>query len=1374
MTAGSATWNIERIWSVTTKDKTEQSRTADLSRLRAVVMLGAAGSGKTTEAARLARQERAAGASVRECRLAEFAETTTELAEHLAGLAKGANERTVFYLDALDEAMIPARRRWLAIKHWITGELQGTGASVRVTCRSAVWPPELTQVIGEFAGEQSFATALLHSLDDDDILAVAKAHGIDGAAFLERIHRSGARSLAGQPLALRMLMRLHQSSHGLPASLNDLFQKGLELLVSDPHERREIDTQNPISPHALLEAAERLACYMVLSGRETVHLGDEPPLHQLGLHDLSGKVTPKELGAIGLSGICDSTSPPSFRFGHRQFAEFLAGRRLAMLPTHQARAFLASTDGWNNGVAGPLRETAAFSAMFNAEVADWIAARDPEVIGLSDVADSSLRRKATLALFDRFRRAEMTDAQLWPGEIELRGLRYHDAAVDLRPVLRETHGDGEDAVKFAIRLAGSWRISSLSDDLADIALDTTVSLQIRTHAGHALSQCGAASTKKRLKPLVAGVPEDDSDELKGIALDCNWPDRLSALELLDALTPGRRQSFSGTYCVFLWRLDEEQFSATGHRVAGLRWAKTRISELGDVDVLHRIATRIAHAALRDMATPGVARALVELVRQWAKHYKSPLAALSKDTLERESEHELDQNAPLRADREARRRLIDELVSAVETRQELVGLVHQTPGLLNAEDFLWLLQEGCDDDRNVAERANYLHVTSQLPWERNPDNVDAWLGVCDSEPVRTILGNQKSVELHSEEATQLREHWEKYHRRTSSEAEVPTLDPSPHDGVLNALDVCENKDIRHFPPLCLELVLEPTGTHYGVGERFLTTTPGWRDAAPETRNRILKAAKAYLSKDGLVAEAADAVSPNTSHVGVFEAIWLILERDPGWLVARTESWWNEWCWYMLRELVPNMAGEPAEPKQQIVAVLNEKSPQAVCREIVALAGGRDKEYADLLSDLLALLRDEQNAVLDKRLCRLMRVGAIVQRHVPDVAAFVLARAQSTSIPICLEILENALAGTGETRAEDVAVALLRRRAGESWDSLRTFLRSDADRGQRVLRRFAYGEESDFMESMSVRQLGELTEVLLEMFPPETDRESEGVSAVTPDDSARTLRDRMIPYLSKLENSEAVEVLRRLERRFMKRYPWLRRPRSEAERAFRLSRWSPCPIDVIENVLDAGERRLICSEDDVVDGIEYALERYGTALGGDAGDSAEDLWNTAKSEAPTPKAEEHVSSKLCAAVRSYFGNYAVAADREVEIHRRSVARGGGGEPGSEVDLLVQVPGCGAASGDAIRVPIEVKLSSNDDARTGIREQLADRYIPQLGATHGVYVVVWMSLPRPEELQEHHRPKWRSIESARQELREEAERLWRKRGIRVRTIVVDGSLR
>ena len=280
-------------------------------------------------------------------------------------------------------------------------------------------------------------------------------------------------------------------------------------------------------------------------------------------------------------------------------------------------------------------------------------------------------------------------------------------------------------------------------------------------------------------------------------------------------------------------------------------------------------------------------------------------------------------------------------------------------------------------------------------------------------------------------------------------------------------------------------------------------------------------------------------------------------------------------------------------------------------------------------------------------------------------------------------------------------------------------------------------------------------------------------MTPNDSARRLRGQLLSRLATTEDADAVTALRRLERRF-DTCALLRLLRSDAERGLRLSRWSPFLVGVVADVLGAAAARLLRSEDDVIDGIECALESYGEALNRDGGESPEDLWNTARPATPTPKVEEHVSSKLCGAVRAYFRDFAITADREVEIHRRRVASSSGGEPGSEVDILVQAPARGTVSGDAIRVPIEVKLSSNDEARTAVRAQLAERYMPQLGASHGVYVVVWMSLPRPDELREHHRPKWASIEAAREDLRQEAERVSKERGIHIRTIVVDGSLR
>ena len=598
---------------------------------------------------------------------------------------------------------------------------------------------------------------------------------------------------------------------------------------------------------------------------------------------------------VGL-GISDSTSAASFRFAHRQFAEYLAGRRLARLPIHQSRAFLANPDGWNNGVAGPLRETAAFAAMFSPDVAHWIADRDPDVIGLSDVADRGLRRAATLALLDRFRRGEMTAAQLQSGALEFKGLRYPDASADLRPVLASRGHPCDDLLECAIELARTWELSSLSDDLANLVLDSTVAMHARIAAGYALGDCGEPTARERLKPLIAGLPEDVEDELKGVALRCNWPDHLSTPELLEALTPRRRPMFYGAYEGFLLELDRDGFAATGHLAAGLLWAKAQISDSPDTDAKQRIAMRIAQAALHHLDDRVVAGELTALLSDWGRHYTSPLAWLSQDSLGPLSPAERHDRAPLHTNRATRRRLIDLLTTAIETRQDMMTIEYCTPGLRNQEDFRWLLGRASDEQYPMAARENYLHLAWLLPWEDSSENVDAWLQVCDDEPVRSILGNERRLDLDSDRARQLRSRW-KANADRSRRREVRPLDPPPCRRVMEVLRLAETTDIRHFRRLCRVLTLEPTSTGYG-SQRFLTRTPGWREADSQVRARIVEAAKSYLSSADVASESAQAVTPESLHVDVMGALWLLLERDPDWLTAQRHSWWENWCWYIL--------------------------------------------------------------------------------------------------------------------------------------------------------------------------------------------------------------------------------------------------------------------------------------------------------------------------------------------------------------------------------------------------------------------------------------------------------------------------------------------
>lgn len=475
-------WPIQRRWSVLSDATIVAAHTPELARYRGCALLGAAGLGKTFEIDYLAGLERAAGREIRKERLAALAQSADALVSRLDALAANATASTAIYLDALDEIMVPVRSAGLVVAAWLRGAVRQSGALVRISCRSAIFPQSVRAALEEAYQPDQIAYAGLESLSSEDVDVVAGHRGLDVAAFRKALHRSGAQSLAEQPLTLEMLLRVFRSGGDLPASRLELFDRGLQALATERVERREEGTAIDIPVADLLDAAERLACLSLLCGRETVDYSDAPTdasLNAVELAGLPGGIRPlnsETLRALRNSGLCEGDGSYRFRFAHRQFPEYLAGRRLSKLLPHQARALLASPLGWPSGVAGPLRETAAFAAMANSHIAAWVAEADPEVVGLSDIPDALLRRLATRNLLRKFRLHELTDVQLWREGLELKGFQYAGADRDLCEVLRERGADCEDVLEGAIKMVDAWELSALSEPLADLVLDLTAPL----------------------------------------------------------------------------------------------------------------------------------------------------------------------------------------------------------------------------------------------------------------------------------------------------------------------------------------------------------------------------------------------------------------------------------------------------------------------------------------------------------------------------------------------------------------------------------------------------------------------------------------------------------------------------------------------------------------------------------------------------------------------------------------------------------------------------------------------------------------------------------------------------------------------------------
>lgn len=1370
----SARWPIERHWSISASKGETRSVTNDgLAEFRACGLLGSAGLGKSFELSSMAEVARRQGRLVEHWRLALLGLSQESLQTQLDRIADRASEETLILLDALDEVMIPLRTAAFTLEKWILEALKEKRPQLRISCRSAVWPHVIGEAFLETYGKEACVTAQLQPLNDEDIRNVAADNGIDADAFLAEVEAVNATSLSQQPLTLEMLMKVFRGSGKLPPSRERLFRDGIETLADERTERLTIKTTSETPTPVLLEASERLACISLLSGRSVVDLNDSTTDSALGRREL-GRLPGEPplsfdlLQDIGRCGLSESDDPLQFRFAHRQFAEYLAGRRIATLLPHQAKSLLCAGGDLKAGVAGPLRETAAFAAITSPAIATWVTETDPEVIGLSDVASDDLRKRATAKMLDKFRKQELTDSQVGRAITELSGFKYSGAASDLRAVLLERQEGCEDVLEFAIELIESWKLVSLCDDLATLMLDASAPLESRKGAGYALTRLGTPDICVRLLPLLEAVQGDANMDLKGLALKCNWPANLSTQKLLEDLPPSPTDNYHGAYDGFLFDLDYGGFDACDDLLAGLKWAKQFVGHDLSFSSGAKIARRIAATALSRISEPGIVDALADLlIAAESQHGLSPLV------IDREVDAPAETTSPLASLPDKRRELLKAIVSKLADKDSVWMVVHDTPGLVDGNDSRWLIREATDETIPMPQREHLAQLARMCPWKEPVEDFEAWFAVRDVEPIATFFRMPLSIELGSKEAEQAKRVY-LLSTRKDRKPKRKRIQPSPAVRVSQVLLNCETKDPRFFANLCRELTLEEFSVQYRY-ERFLTRSPGWNAADQLTQSRILAAAKQYLVADLTDIDDVRTIPLSRILNGPMQAIWLLLECDRSFLEALAPTWWSKWAWYILRELHFNMADEEQEPKSSLIDLLCKKAANAVHAELEQLTQSDEERATQLLSELLDSLIDKLDEAFDSRLCHLLSSGKVKPDRISVVAQFVLARRHAASLSTCLALIEPTANASGEQVVVEILEALLQQRIGESWGEVYVSLSARADLARVVLEKFASDhrlnratENESFLNQLTFAQVGQLVSLLIKVFPYEDDIIGAKSGFLAQRDLAERLRDQLINWLGDQKDFGAVEALRGLERELGAKNTWLKRPRAQAERNYRLSIWNPIPPVAVAEILIADKKRLIRSPHDAAEGIVAAIEEFEFSLRHASPNGLDDLWLLPSKGRAEPRPEERISEKICGAVRGYFDRFGLCADREVQVFRRKVSAAENGAPGSEVDVMCRVPAIGTSGNDPIAVPIEVKLAHNPEARTGLKEQLFDRYMSQLGSNVGVFVVVWMGNLPP------YRPLWKSVEAARQELCEIAATLSIGGApCEVQVVVIDASL-
>lgn len=340
---------------------------------------------------------------------------------------------------------------------------------------------------------------------------------------------------------------------------------------------------------------------------------------------------------------------------------------------------------------------------------------------------------------------------------------------------------------------------------------------------------------------------------------------------------------------------------------------------------------------------------------------------------------------------------------------------------------------------------------------------------------------------------------------------------------------------------------------------------------------------------------------------------------------------------------------------------------------------------------------------------------------------------------LELAVGTLSGAshpGPERRMAVSAArrLLVNQPSSGWSVVRPYLSN-----REFATSLALGLADDFTHGPIVRaldedQLGELYRWLAELFPPEEDREIDGVHAVGAEEQARHWREAVVRNLANRGTDRAVAVLAGLTREFPQRLG-IAANLVNARAAVQANAWSPPTPEELAQLFADVTRRLVRSNSELLALVIDVLLIAAAELPS----HCELLWDRTPASRRTPKGSEEQGvlaetwrPKPEAALSAYLAHElqlrltgrGVAVNREILV-RPTNAYGAG----DRTDLTVEAPLVHdpfdthpIAPPARVAVVVEVKGCWNPDLRCAQRDQLAVRYLPEASTDHGAYVVGW----------------------------------------------------
>ena len=513
----------------------------------AYVLLGAPGTGKTTEFKRQAESSGGCYISAR---------------DFLTFDEKPEWHNQPLFIDGLDEVRAQSHNA-LTRFDGIRRQLDRLGCpKFRVSCRITDWFGSNDRLHLQKASPNGEVKGLrLDAFSQENIADFLSQHTpiADADGFLDWATERGINDLLSNPQSLGMLARAFGEGKR-PESRQQAFELACQTLIQEHNLEHKIAKPPDASVSVLMDVAGKLCTLQILSGKAGFAL---PPAEHgqqyLALEQVTQEDHQRARHVLGTK-LFDCPDESRCTPVHRQISEFLAARFLAKRISQglPIRRILALMTGYDGGIVSELRGLCAWLAARSQSGRAELIERDPlGVVLYGDVRTFSVGDKQRI-LGGIAREAKRNPWII--GSIHLDSRLGDFVTPDVEDLVRSvlTNPERDHAkqslASIVIEMLGhSAAFLGLSDILLELIRDDSRWPRMRSGALRALirQHQGDEEALEKLKILLVDIHEgrvvDSDEDLLSELLHALYPAVMSVHEVVQYLKPPSRANYFGAY-----------------------------------------------------------------------------------------------------------------------------------------------------------------------------------------------------------------------------------------------------------------------------------------------------------------------------------------------------------------------------------------------------------------------------------------------------------------------------------------------------------------------------------------------------------------------------------------------------------------------------------------------------------------------------------------------------------------------------------------------------------------------------------------------------------------------------------------------------------